>query len=109
MIFALSTHNVLKRLLEKGAAYERLGFPANQKKYAIGFFLFFPPSSFKAKKKKQKIRCVIPDFQVARRELPAQTRMSNFYLLVLYLTKRISVTDFFLVTTVEHMAPGLDM
>ena len=51
MIFALSTHNVLKRLLEKGAAYERLGFPANQKKYAIGFFLFFPPSSFKAKKK----------------------------------------------------------
>ena len=91
---------------EKGAAYERLGFPANQKRIRHRILSFFsPPSSFKAKKKKMpKVRCGIQISRLPGADYPPKPECQPC-LLVLHLTKWISVTDL-PITAGEHMAPG---
>ena len=64
---------------EKGAAYERLGFPANQKRVCHRILSFFSRRLLLKQKKKAEGTLRNPDFQVARRGLPAQTRMSTLF------------------------------
>ena len=80
MVVALSTHNVLKRLPKRAPHMSALGFLPIKKESAIGFSLFFSRRLLlKQKKKNAEGTLRNPDFQVARRGLPAQTRMSTLF------------------------------